>query len=60
MILYLRCAMTESVLPKHLIACFPNHTTILIECSVTINVSKVLNLEFDWETLKDAPYLVPS
>ena len=53
-------AMTDSGLSLLLFEPLPNPTGILTECSGTVNVSKALNLEFDCETLKDAPYLVPS
>ena len=53
--LVLRCAMEESCLPLLFIECLPNPTCILLECTVTTNVFRTLNLEFDCETLKDTP-----
>jgi len=43
--------MTDSGLPMFLIARLPKPTGILTECTVTTNVSRALNLEFDCETL---------
>ena len=36
----------------------PNHTGILTECNVTTKVSKALNLEWDYDSLKHTSYQV--
>jgi len=55
--LCLRYAITESGLPLLVIACLPKPTGILTECTVTTNVSRALNLEFDWETFSNTLHI---
>ena len=50
--------MILSGLPLLLFPRLPKSLGILSECTVTTKVSRVLNLEFDWETLKYSPYHV--
>ena len=47
---FLRRDITESGLPLLLIARLGNPTGILTERTDTTNMSRALNLEFDWET----------
>ena len=49
--LLLRCDITGSSLPLHLIACLQKPKDILTEWTVKTNVSRALNLEFYCETL---------